>query len=551
MVTATSSTPSTSSTAGTGSAILTALGQGSGIDTASLITKLVAAQKAPADEVLTSRETANTARVSALASTSSGIDSFATALQTLVAGGTLFTQPTSGDTSVAAVSALAGARLGNFSSTLEVRQLAQGQTLTAAAVASPSAALGTGSFTLTNAGVTKSITLDSSNNSLVGLAAAINAANVGVSASILNDTTGARLVLKGASGARYNFTLALDAGSDGSLQAFGYPPVNGTGLSQAQAAQDASLVVDGVAVTRPTNSISDLIPGVKIDLKSAAPGTSLAIGTSFPADAITQAVTNFAAAYNELKGQLDAATAAANGSTPAGALRGDSGIRAMQQQLQKLTSTPLVSAGTGPKTLAEIGVSTQRDGTLKVDADALAAKLASDPEGVEALFNPTQFASSPLLKITSAMGKAKAGTYTLTDIAVGPPPSGTIGGVPAIVSGTSLIAAANSPAVGLVIEPQGNIASATVTVEPGLAGALQSIRDALRDNQGPLAAIQARLDAEAKAISSDRDKLDARIASYQAQLTTQFSGMEKSLSALNATKSYLDQQIKLWTNSNN
>ena len=550
--TSSATTTAASTISSTGSSILTTLGVGSGVNTSDLIAKLVAAEKDPQEQLLTNRTSANTARITALGNATSGIDSFASALASLVSGGTLFTQATSSDTGVAAVTALAGSRIDGLSSTVEVEQLAQGQTLTAAAVPGAGAAIGTGSFTLANAGQTRTITIDASNNSLTGLAKAINASNVGVSASILTDTTGARLVLKGASGANYGFTMSLDAGSDGALGMFAYPASGGSGLTRQQAAQDARIKVDGVEVTRPTNSISDAIAGVKIDLKKAAPGTTLAIGSSFPSDAISQTVSNFVAAYNELKTTLDAATAAAasDGTAGVGALRGDPGVRSMQQQLQRLTSTPLTSSGTGPKTLAELGVSTQRDGSLKLDATVLAAKLASDPAGVAAMFNPTQSSDNSLIQITSAMGKAKPGSYTLTDIAAGPPPSGRIGGVDAVVSGDSLIAAASSSAVGLVLKPLGDVASATITVEPGLAGALQLIRDTLRATQGPLAATQTRLANETKSISADQEKLETRIAAYQKQLTTQFTKMDSTVTALNATRSYLEQQIKLWTNGN-
>jgi flagellar hook-associated protein 2 len=176
--------------------------------------------------------------------------------------------------------------------------------------------------------------------------------------------------------------------------------------------------------------------------------------------------------------------------------------------------------------------------------------LASDPAGVEALFNPTQSSSSPLIIITSAMGKAKPGTYTLENIVAGPPPSGMINGVPAIASGTRLIAAANSGVAGLVIEPLGDVASATITVDPGLGGALHAIRDALRASTGSLTSSQTAAAAETKRIAEDREKLEASMTAYHDRLVTQFTAMDAKVAAFKATQSYLEQQIKVWTNSN-
>src|SRR4051812_28765282 len=121
-VTTTSTTSSTS-----GGSILTTLGAGSGVDSGALVTGLVSATYDSKKSVLTGKETANTAKVSALATLSNGIDSFATALNSLIGGGTLFTQPTTSDSGVVTATARAGASIGSLSASLEVRQTAQAQ----------------------------------------------------------------------------------------------------------------------------------------------------------------------------------------------------------------------------------------------------------------------------------------------------------------------------------------------------------------------------------------------------------------------------------------
>jgi flagellar hook-associated protein 2 len=141
-------------------------------------------------------------------------------------------------------------------------------------------------------------------------------------------------------------------------------------------------------VERATNSFSDLIAGVQIDLKAAKPGTLVSIGLTRPTAAITQAMGDFVSAYNELVGVIGEATKAGTGAD-AGALRGDAGVASLQRQLARLPTTILSSPGDGVHTLAEIGVRTNRDGTLSLDSARLASALASDPDGVEALFNPT------------------------------------------------------------------------------------------------------------------------------------------------------------------
>ncbi len=533
--------------------IISALGGGSGIDTTALVTQLTAAARAPKDEAVTARDTLNKARVSSLATVSNGIDNFATALGALVSGGTLFTQPTTSDATALSATALPGSRLGNLSAQVEVRQLAQPQSLVSASLASAGTAVGQGALVLTVGGVAATITVNAGNDSLAGLAGAINAAAAGVTGSVLTDENGARLVIKGATGAAKAFTLAIAAGAAAGLARFTYDPARTGGMTRAQAAQDALLRYDGVDVTRSANSFSDLVPGVQIDLKRAQAGTIVTLGATRPTEAIRQGVADYVASYNELEAMLRDATApAAADGTGGGSLRGDAGIRDMQRRLSQLSSIVLSSAGAGPKTLAEIGVKTNRDATLSLDAATLSAQLAAYPDAVEALFNPSQHSDNPLIAITSAVGKAKPGSYALSNIVAAngsTPASGSIGGVAALSSNVSLIAAYNSPAVGLVVVPSGNVASATVTVDLGLGGALQAIRDTLRGSSGPLSAISSRLTKEAATISDDKTAIETRSTTYHDQLVKQFTNMERRVSAFKATQSYLEQQIKMWTKS--
>ena len=537
----------------TGSSVITALNAGSGVDTGTLITSLVSASYDPKSAALKTREAANTAKISALGTLSASIDSFSSALGTLISSGTLFSQPTTSNDKVLTATAKAGAQVGNLSAQLIVKQVAQAQSLVSGYYANPGAAVGTGRMTLTVGGKDYALAIDSPNNTLAGIARAVNAANSGVTASVVTDANGSRLTFKGATGAANNFTLTAGSDADAGLQALAYP---GSGMTKAQDAQDAIVRMDGVDVTRATNTIDDLVDGVTLKLVSAAPTETVTLGGERPTAAIKQGVADFVAAYNELKGQLDGAlsatgTANEDGSTGPGALYGNSGIRQMQVQLARLTSTVLNSGG-GPQTLAEIGVSTNRDGTLSLNDDVLARALATSPDGVEAMFNPTQHASSSLIKITSAMGAAKPGTYQLTNIKAGTDTtagSGIIAGVAGVTTGTRLYAATLSKAAGLVIEASGDVASATVTVDLGLGGALKAIRDQLQATGGVFATLKSQFGAETSTLAAERTKIEQDQSDYKDRLTTQFSAMNSHVSAFKATQEYLKQQIAAWNKS--
>ena len=528
------------------------LGIGSGLDIKSIVDGLASAERAPKEALIKRREETNAARVSALAEAAAGIDSFTTALSGLIGGGSLFSQPSVSDPSLLSATAVPGARLADLSAQIELVQLAKAQTLQSASLANASAPVGQGDLTLTTAAGSFTITIDGSNDSLSGLAAAINGKASGVTASIVTDSNGARLVLKGATGEANAFTLDVPAGTASGLERFAYGPSVTGGMSAAQTAQDAVVRLDGVEVRRASNSFKDLIEGVQIDLKRAAPGSTINLGLTRPGAAIEQALGDFVTAYNEFAKALGTQTSAGQGGAAAGPLRGDLGARELQRQLAQLPSTVLNSQGS-IRTLSEVGIATNRDGTLTLNTARLKAVLERDPLGVEALFNPVQYSSDPAVAITSPMGRTKPGTYLLTDLvpaAGGAPASGLFDGVAASANGAFLFAPSTARALGLAVEIKAAAASVTITVDPGLGGALQAIRDAVRGRTGPIAQSQDKLAAEAKDIARDRQALDARSAAYLAKLTADFTAMERRVASFKATQSYLEQQVKMWTSGN-
>lgn len=374
------------------------LGTGSGIDTTALVQGLVDAQFEARTATLTTREESLTARISAASMHKSNITTFASALATLSKGGTLATQPTSSNNAVVNVSRLANANLTTLNAKVEVRQIAATQTTASTPRASATAAIGQGTLTLSfgtatvadgamtgftpGTGTPVNFTIGANNSSLTGIAAAINAANAGVTASILTDADGSRLVLKGATGSTRAFTLtATETPGHTGLSALNIG-VGATGSNIGSAAADAIVAVDGVAIRRDSNSISDLVPGVKLDLVSAQPGTVVNIGKTTPTTSLMQAVQDFVETYNQvfsaLNVDLDPIT---------GPLRQDSAAKALRRQLQQLTLTPLATGGNHlPNTLAQIGVRTNRDGTLGVDSTALSLAMVNFPDQIEKMF---------------------------------------------------------------------------------------------------------------------------------------------------------------------
>lgn len=414
-------TTTATSTATPTPSIATTLGTGSGIDITALVNSLVTNAFTNKNATLTQKNDALTAQISQISTIKSNISDFSAALTSLTGSGSLSTQPTSSNTGILSITRLPGADLAGLSATVEVRQLAQGQVTSSQLFAGGSATtVGTGTLTLSfgTATVTDGamtdfaqgpaasidIAIGAGNSSLKGIADAINAKKAGVTASILSDNNGARLVLKSATGASQAFTLS----GTGDLSALNV----GVGASSSvnQVAQDARVAMDGVEAKYPTNSISGLIPGARLDLVAAQLGTKVAIGAATPTTAISQAVTNFVDTYNQVLKSVQDAT-----DPITGPLRTDPAAKDLLRQLKSLTLAELVPGASDdvPHKLADIGVKTNRDGTLSVDTARLSKVLSTYPDDVEAIFAEGAGISKALsTMVATAIGSSTSGKET-------------------------------------------------------------------------------------------------------------------------------------------
>jgi flagellar hook-associated protein 2 len=467
----------TSSTS-VGSSILTALGAGSGIDTSSLVSSLVSATREPKQTVITNQQTLNNSRISAVASAISSLDTFADALSSVLSGPDYTGAPTSNNESLASVSLLSGGSPAGLPAQLVVKSLAAARVYTSAttAGATGATAVGTGGMTITAGGKTANITINASNNSLSGLASAVNAADIGVTASVVTDATGSRLVFKGATGSANDFSVSVAADDSTSLLA----GMASTAMTSTSTPANAQITLDGNAYEFASNSIDGAIPYMRIELNKADPTTTVTIGMTQPTSTMKDLLKEYVSAYNTLMKAMNTATATGTDQSTSGVLNGVSAIRDMKTQLTKINSTQLASTG-AYRSLSDIGVATNRDGTLTLDSDALDKAMAADPEGVTKMLNP--------------------------------------------------------------VNP--------TTDNPGLSKVMDTVRDGLEADNGPLKLVQDRYKKLADDLTTQLSDLDTQMSDYQTRLTSIYSAMETRLSAIKATQSYLTQQIDIWTKSGN
>lgn len=414
--------------------ILNTLGVGSGVDTKAIIDAIVAAEQTPRDTALTKQSAKVEAQISGLAQVRAGIDGLFAGLTGRTTNNALGAQPVSSDASIVTAVAVVGAAAQLASTMLEVRSLAGGQTLVAADLANVGAAVGLGVLTLQTGTMTAgaagnfsfapgsaaatTITITAANNTLGGLRDAINTANSGIVASVIDDGTGARLVLKGATGAAAAFTIsAASVDGDTGLARFVYQSGTPT-MTQAATAHDAQLVVNGVAVTRGSNVISDLIDGVTLTLKHAATGTMATVAPVRDTEGIKTAVRDLTATLSALNALTASLSKAGDANTAAGALTGDTSIRRLQQAVRSLTSTvviPGAAVGT-PSRLSDLGIVTARDGTLSIDEKILAAAVAADPEAVNTLLTRLTATGGPLTQIHADFDTAVSSSGTTDNL---------------------------------------------------------------------------------------------------------------------------------------
>jgi flagellar hook-associated protein 2 len=191
--------------------------------------------------------------------------------------------------------------------------------------------------------------------------------------------------MKGATGAANDFSLTSVSGDD--LADFAWAGTDSATMVSMAAPQNAIIKIDGVEQHYASNTVDTAIANLRIDLNKAAPGTTVTLATSEPTTTMRDLMVEFVEAYNTLMKGLNTATATGADSTSSGVLNGEASIRDMRRQLATMTSTSLTATGSY-KTLSDLGIATNRDGTLKLDTDILDKAIAADPSAVVQMLNP-------------------------------------------------------------------------------------------------------------------------------------------------------------------
>lgn len=374
---------------------ISSAGIGSGLDVNSIVSQLVAADRAGADKQLAKLSSAANSKISALGTVKgamSALQDAATALSSGNSLGKLTAQ--SGDSTVFTASASTGSSGGRFD--IEVVSLATATKLASAPYASAGTSVGSGTVTLGVGSDSFTVTLTDGANSLANLRDAINNAsdNKGVNASIVTDVNGAHLVLLGTqTGVGHAVTLTSASSLNSS------PFVNTT---QTQAAASAHLRIDGADAYSDSNSASNIIDGVTLNLVKANPGSTVSLSLSADTKSASDAVQQFVNTYNAAVAVIGGLTKYDATNKTSGALIGDPAVRGLMQQLRTVLGSAASGTGSNFSQLSDLGITTKTDGTLVLDSSKLGTALSQDVSSVQKLLGGTGGYSSLITSVTKS-----------------------------------------------------------------------------------------------------------------------------------------------------
>lgn len=384
-------------------ATITSAGLGSGIDVSTIVSKLTELERTPITQLQKEASTIQS-KISSFGSLNSAVSSLKDAAYKLTQGTTWSaTTATSADTASVAVSTDSNAASGNYS--VAVQSLAVGQTTASATYASSGTTIGIGTLTFDigtyGAGMSTfttnpnwpraTVEITAADNSMEKVRDKINAAGVGVVASVVTDATGSRLVFRSASTGAANAFKVSATDDDGNntdasgLSALAYDPtLSINNMPAMQAAANAKLTINSLPVESATNTVTGAVEGLTLKLNKVTSG-AVDVSVTQDTDSMKKAISAFTSAYNNLNSLIKEQTKYDATTKKAGTLQGDSAAISIQSRMRAILSqTSGASSVYGQ--LSQIGISIDAAGALSVNSTKLDSALSANLGEVKKLF---------------------------------------------------------------------------------------------------------------------------------------------------------------------
>ena len=553
---------STSGTTTTGSEIISSVNKksGSGIDLKSLVTGLVNAETSVAQSQITKKVENTNLSISSFGNLSSRMNTLNTELTNLEETNA---RATTSSNSGVVLTVTDEANAVDVNSSIVVSTLARGQAVSfdltnngfsnafsnsSSRTASSSIDQGTMVFTLGSTATT--ITINSTNNTLQGLVDEVNKIT-GVQATLIDTDGSGSLSLSIRSDTGANNSFSISSGS-GDLSAFNTGDYSDAWVTRQTTAADASFTVDGVTVTRSSNTITDLFSGHTINLTAADSSTAIEVTSSLATTDARTRMQSFIDSINTVKKFLKTETQRGlNGAEP-GSLAGDVTAAAILRELSGLTTTPITGYGSTDYYLANLGVRTERDGTLSLDTSAFDAAILADPTVADIVFSSKYSATDANLSVSGLTNyPPEPGSYSFsyTD-----EPGATTG----VLDSNSITALTNSSDQKVFTGTSGNsknlsvtllsdnTTSGTVRFGRSVIDTLQAYIETLTSASGTIKTRTNTLTADLATYADDQADLDSKIEALTNDYNTKFGSMEAMVTQLNKTGEYLTSMMDAW-----
>ncbi len=543
--------------------ILSKIGVGSGLNTTELIEALVEADTVAASENLNNLEENAKAKISAFSILKSNLKDFKDIVNEIQSQQQYGFIGQTSDATVATLTA-SGSKAGStINSSLTVSTLASSHSLTGPTYSSPTATVGARTLTINfgtwsadpTAGGGQSFTSNgqdqiqvttSSSATLVDLRDLINTTvtdsdNDGqkdVNASIIFDGTNYMLMLKSQSGESYEMKVSDSNASP----AYAYDATDGAQLTQRVAGTDSAFTVDGISMTRSSNSVDDLFDGFTLDLKKTS-GTAIRVSSEVDLSSVQTLVEGYVGTYNEVMESLQAM--GANDQVDQendGALIGDSTLREIMRELREMSSTAIGGYEGGPYYLSYLGVSTERDGSLSFDRTKLETQFKSKPETVRAFFTNNYATSNSNITIKAFdFVNTQPGSYAFSTDGT----THTIGGIAATKSGDTYSVASGNPK-GLTIEVTNGsgVTSGTIYYGKSFLNLLTEKIDTYLKFNSIIDTRMTNLNNTLRTVSEKRVALEGRIQKLTERYALQYSSMESTIAQFQETGNMLTSMLE-------
>ena len=419
-------------------ASISTAGIGSGIDIPGLVTSLIDAEREPAEKRYDKEEVDLQAKLSAYGSLKSALSSFQGSLSSLKFASTFSDVTTeSSDEDVVTASGSSIAKPGNYS--LEISNLAQAHSISSKSFTETTNPVGTGTLTfelghydtdsssfISNPDEsTKTVTIDSDDNSLQGIRDAVNAADIGVTASLVNDGSGFKLLFTSdETGKENGIKVSVADTSDTndtddsglSQLAFDPDPANSANSHMAEnlAPKDAAFTLNGLPITSASNKVNSAVSGVTLNLKGTTTvGSPINVTIARNDEKITEGVNGFVEKFNELVDTLKQLSSYDSSTKQSGPLLGDSAVRSVESQLRKMIGASSVGADGNISSMATVGITTDRSGKLSLDSSKLQAAITDNRDLVAQIFSAKGATTDSQVNYITSSKDTQTGNYAI------------------------------------------------------------------------------------------------------------------------------------------